>query len=218
MKIRFRLHRPTAGEQITLQPKLRLTTRPTRILHFDVEARPLSWINSEYVSKEITAIAWAWAHDPENVQVYQLGLHEPEDFLTRFLEAYDQADLGSGHYARGYDCPVINGALMELRMPVLPDKSISDTKLDLIRSSGVSLSQESLGAMYRLEQQKVIMNQARWRAANRLTPEGLAAVRERVVGDVRQHIQLRAELNRLGYLAAPKVWRSGAARPEEYVP
>lgn len=218
MKILLRPKRSKASDLVELRPTVRATIRPTRVLHFDVEARPLSWIAADYVSKEITAIAWAWSDKPEEVSCYQLGLDRPEEFLAKFLEEYAKADMGSGHYARGYDCPVINGALMELRMPVLPDKAISDTKLDLTRSSGVSLSQESLGAMYRLEHQKVVMNQARWRAANRLTPEGLAAVRERVVGDVRQHIQLRAELQRLGYLAAPKVWRSGAARTEEYTP
>ena len=218
MKIRFRLRRPTNSELIVLQPRMRMSIRPSRILHFDVEARPLSWIASDYVSKEITAIAWAWADAPEHISCYQLGLDNPAEFLERFLREYTKADLGSGHYARGYDCPVINGMLMELRMPPLPDKAISDTKLDLMRSSGISLSQESLGAMYRLEHQKVVMNQARWRAANRLEPEGLAAVHERVVGDVKQHIQLRAELNRLGYLTPPKVWRSGAMKSENYEP
>ena len=103
-------------------------------------------------------------------------------------------------------------------MPTLPDKLVQDTKVDLVRSKGLSLSQESLGAMFRLEHAKVQMNQAKWRAANRLTPEGLAEVRERVVGDVRQHIALRQELLALGYLAPPKLWRGGTASVESYVP
>jgi hypothetical protein len=55
------------------------------------------------------------------------------------------------------------------------------------------------------------MNQSKWRAANRLTPEGLAEVRQRVTGDVRQHIELRRELLALGYLCNPKMWHSGSA-------
>lgn len=112
--------------------------------------------------------------------------------------------------------PMLNGALMEHRMPLLSDKPTQDTKLDLIRSKGISLSQESLGGMLELDQPKVQMNQSKWRAANRLTPKGRAHVRERVVGDVRQHIAMRARLLELGYLKEPVMWRSAAA--EAYVP
>lgn len=103
-------------------------------------------------------------------------------------------------------------------MPPLPDRLVQDTKIDLMRSKGMSLSQESLGAMLRLDHAKVVMNQSKWRAANRLTPEGLAEVRQRVTGDVRQHIELRRELLELGYLSAPTMWRSGAAKTEAYTP
>lgn len=95
-------------------------------------------------------------------------------------------------------------------MPALGDKMVQDTKVHLIRRKGISCSQESLGAMLRLDHSKVQMNQIKWRAANRLTPEGLAHVRERVTGDVTQHIAMRRELLALGYLSAPKMWRSGA--------
>jgi hypothetical protein len=62
------------------------------------------------------------------------------------------------------------------------------------------------------------MNQVKWRSANRLTPEGLALVRERVVGDVQQHISLRRELLSLGYLKPARVWSSGNATMEPYTP
>jgi hypothetical protein len=52
------------------------------------------------------------------------------------------------------------------------------------------------------------MNQVMWRAANRLTQEGFAYVRERVVGDVQQHIEMRKRLLELGYLRGPRMWRS----------
>jgi hypothetical protein len=88
----------------------------------------------------------------------------------------------------------------------------------LIRSKGISCSQESLGAMFRLDHAKVQMNQSKWRAANRLTPEGLALVRERVTGDVKQHMAMRKELDALGYLGPAKVWKSGTAKAEAYTP
>jgi hypothetical protein len=188
-----------------------------RVLDFDIENRPLSYLGSDFTTAEVTAIAWAWTDSPD-VSVYLLGEHALEDILSLFVGAYRQADLVTGHYIRGHDLPMVNGALMECRMAPLPDVMVQDTKIDLIRSKGLSLSQESLGAMFRLEHAKVQMNQAKWRAANRLTPEGLAEVRQRVIGDVRQHIALRAELLSLGYLVPARIWKSGAAKAEAYTP
>jgi hypothetical protein len=189
-----------------------------RVLDFDVEARPLHWIAGDYVSKEITAIAWAWTDEPQKVTCYLLGETDPLEYLQLFVRAYNRADLVTGHFIRGYDLPMVNGALMEHHLDVLRDKLTQDTKLELPRRSGLSMSQESLGTMLRLEHQKVQMNQGKWRSANRLEPEGLKEVRARVTGDVTQHIEMRAELLALGYLGTPKLWRSGTAREEEYTP
>jgi hypothetical protein len=114
--------------------------------------------------------------------------------------------------------PMVNGALMECGMSPLPDRLVQDTKVHLISAKGISKSQESLGAMFRLDAPKVQMNQSKWRAANRLTPEGLAEVRQRVVGDVRQHIQLRQTLLDRQLLRPPSVWRSGSTQPVAYTP
>ena len=155
-------------------------TRPCRILDFDVEARPLHWISGDYVSKEITAIAWAWIGEAAPASCYLLGESDPVEMLWAFLNAWRSADIVTGHYIRGYDVPMVMGALTEYGLPTLEDKLTQDTKLDLVKRQGLSGSQENLGAMLRLEHSKVHMDQTRWRAANRLTPEGLAAVRERV--------------------------------------
>lgn len=207
-----------AASQITVVPlRFSVQHRPMRVLDFDVEARPLHWISSDYVSKEITAIAWQFIGEPDDVQCYLLGEVDPVKMLTAFVEAYSQADMVTGHYIRGYDLPMMNGALTEYRLPLLTDKLSQDTKIDLVSSAGLSKSQENLGATLGLEHPKVRMNQASWRDANRLTPEGREKARERVMGDVRQHIELRQRLLDLGYLTAPKVWRSTSDIPE-YVP
>jgi hypothetical protein len=196
---------------------LKVTARPLRVLDFDIENRPLSYLGSDFTTAEVTAIAWAWDHEPD-VTVYLLGEHDLADILRTFVAAYESADLVTGHYIRGHDLPMVNGALVELGLPVLSDRMTQDTKLDFARTKGISLSQESLGAMLRLDHQKVTMNQSKWRAANRLTPDGLKEVRERVTGDVRQHLQLRRELLAKGYLAPAKLWRSGSTKIEAYVP
>jgi hypothetical protein len=219
VKIVIRAQAPSKAPHVAVLPyRLRVPSRPLRVLDFDIENRPLSYLGSDFTTAEVTAIAWAWCDRPDDVTVYLLGEHPLADILSAFMDAYRQADMVTGHYITGHDLPMINGALMECAMAPLPDVMVQDTKTHLIRSKGLSLSQESLGAMFRLEHDKVQMNQSKWRAANRLTPEGLAEVRQRVTGDVRQHIALRRELLAAGFLTPPKLWSGGAAKIEGYVP
>lgn len=219
MRILIRPKPTTASNALVMRPAVvRVPHRPLRVLDFDIENRPLSYLGSDFTTAEVTAISWAWTDAPEDVTVYLLGETDLIDILRAFVDAFNTADMVTGHFILGHDLPMVNGALVELGMPVLNDKAVQDTKCHFVKTKGISLSQESLGAMLRLDHQKVVMNQAKWRAANRLTPEGLKEVRQRVVGDVRQHIQLREELLRRGYLAPSKTWRSGSAQLAEYVP
>jgi hypothetical protein len=189
-----------------------------RVLDFDIENRPLTYLVSDFTTAEVTAIAWAWTDTPEDVTVYLLGETGLPTILDSFMRVFVEADMVTGHYILGHDLPMIQGALMEIHGATLPDKMVQDTKVHLIRSKGISKSQESLGSMLNLDSPKVQMNQTKWRAANRLTPDGLADVRARVVGDVQQHIEMRRRLLDLGYLAPAKLWRSGTAKSEAYVP
>lgn len=218
IRIRPSLSVPQSPPPIQVRaPRVAVASRPARVLDFDLENRPLSYLGSDFTTAEVTAIAWAW-EGSRRVTVRLLGEQPLADILREFVGVFQQADLVTGHYITGHDLPMLNGALMECRMPTLPDKMVSDTKTHLVRSKGMSLSQENLGAMFRLDHQKVGMNQITWRAANRLTPDGLKNVRKRVAGDVRQHMDLRRELIANGYLAAPRMWRSGSAVIEPYTP
>lgn len=192
-----------------------------RILDFDIECRPLSWYGGDYVTKEVTAIAYTWvpADHTRRLVVENRCLDEKGDIkglLDFFLRAYEQADMVTGHFIRGFDLPVLNGALAEQGMPLLSDKLTHDTKLDLLKRSGLSNSQENLGAVLGLDAPKVQMNQALWRSANRLERDGIAATRDRVVGDVVQHVELRRKLIELGQLGPPRVWRSSPRASTKY--
>lgn len=184
------------------------TTGRLRVLDFDCEARPLHWYGGDWVSKEITAIAAKFIGE-KKAHVWVLGDHTLEEMLEGFRVVFDEADMVTGHFIRGYDLPTLNGALTELHLRPLGDKLSHDTKLDLLKRSGLSSSQENLGAMLGLKHPKVQMDQKKWREANRLTPEGRKLTAKRVVGDVEQHIELRQKLMQLGYLGSPKTWRSG---------
>jgi len=196
-----------------------------RILDFDIEARPLSWLGGDFVTREITAIAACWTtYDgddrswPVESRALTTAKGSSRKMLRWFLDLYNEADMVTGHYIRGYDLPNLNGALKEAGLPLLGPKLTCDTKLDLVKSSGVSKSQESLGAMLGLEAPKVTMTQADWREANRLTPKGVAKTIERVTGDVRQHIELRAVLLERGMLGPPRMWSPTPSGVGRYSP
>lgn len=192
---------------------------PLRILDFDIENRPLSYLGSDYTTGDVTVIAWGWA-DEEEVHAYAQTKREGSlaTMLKLFRDAYEEADMVTGHFIRGYDLPVVNGALMELGIPHLGPKLSCDTKNDLLKRKYISVSQENLCAMLGLPEPKVQMNTPKWREANRLTAQGVELALERCIGDVVQHKALRLELLRRDWLAGPSVWRPGGGPDGDYVP
>jgi hypothetical protein len=176
-----------------------------RTLDFDIEARPLSWLGGDFVTREVTAIAARFL-DGDVTYVWALGEDSPKSMLRGFKALYDKADIVTGHYIRGYDLPGLNDALMEFGLDGLTEKWSVDTKLDLRKGQGVSKSQESLGAMLGLDHPKIQMSQSDWRAANRLTPGGVEKTKRRVIGDVEQHIEMLAELRNRGLVGPGKLW------------
>lgn len=215
-----------------------------RVLDFDCENRPLSYLGGDFTTGEVTAIAWQFIGEPRTAHVALLGVqcqHEVytgdlftlgehrtcgeyhngeslEDMLAAFAQVYDEADMVTGHYIRGHDLPVLNGALLELGRAPLGDKLTHDTKLDLVSRRYISASQENLAEMLGVRAPKVHMNTPRWREANRLTPRGLELTRKRAVGDVRQHIELRRRLLSMGALGRPRMWTGRGAASVRYTP
>jgi len=203
--------------------------REAWVLDFDVECRPIAWYGGDWVTKQPTAIAWAWADEnggPMEPEVAVIGesfdarnvLDEERAMLEAFRAAYDAADIVTGHYIRGFDLPLLNGALMRLGMPMLASKLAQDTKGDLARAHGLSKSQENLGAMFELDHPKIPMNTASWMAGNLLLPHGIEATKKRVLGDVRQHVELRATMLERGLLAPASPWSPGAGKGKTYTP
>src|SRR4051812_23080126 len=117
--------------------------RNLKILDFDIENRPLSYLGMDYTTGEITAIAWSWVGE-DDVQVRALGQDDPEDILIDFEQVYNEADIVTGHYIRKHDLPLINGSLLEVHSSGLSEKATIDTKLDLMQMKYLSASQESL--------------------------------------------------------------------------
>jgi hypothetical protein len=192
------------------------TRRKLVILDFDIEARPLSWYGGDLTTKEITAIAGQIVGTNER-HYWLLGIHERAEMLRGFKFLFDQVDMVTGHYIRGFDLPMLNSALAEEGLPLLGQKLVHDTKTELVSLHGMSKSQENLAAMLEARHGKVQMDQASWRAANRLTKEGIELTKQRVLGDVAQHIEMREKLIERGMLGPPQVWRPRSRSPR-YTP
>ena len=180
--------------------------RPLRTLDFDCENRPLSYLAQDYTTAEITAIGWAWIGHREHY-VLCLGEVPLRTMLLGFVAAYIQADLVVGHFIRKHDLPMINGMLLEQGLGPLHPKMTTDTYLDLKHRSGISSSQANLAETLGVRSVKFGMSTPKWRAANRLSPEGIELTRKRVTADVKQNIALREELLKRHWLRPPRLWK-----------
>lgn len=186
---------------------MRITeARPREILDFDIENRPLSYWVPDRPTSEITSIAWSFAGSDE-VTVRLLGRDDPIETLLLFHQAWQRAEMVTGHYILRHDIPIIQAHMMEYNLVPLGEKLVHDTKVHMIKKQDQPATQEYLSEMLNIVYPKVHMTQHDWREANRLTPEGLAKTERRVMGDVLQHKQLRLAMIRSGMLHPPKLWR-----------
>jgi DNA polymerase elongation subunit (family B) len=177
-----------------------------RVLDFDPECRPMHY--SEWRDEsQITAIAWGWVgQSAVEDEILKQDLSNEQHMLARFLEAYGEADILTGHYIEKHDLPLINDHCMRYGWPKLTPKLVQDTRTLLPKVRGLGLSQENLGTLFELDKRKHHMNGRKWAVANALSDEGRDEARTRVVADVRQHKPMRQELLDRGYLKPPRMW------------
>jgi hypothetical protein len=180
--------------------------RPLRILDFDTECRPMHY--SEWrPESQLTGIAWSWVgEDKVHCELLEQDLSNERALLERFLEVLDLADIVTGHYIRKHDLPLLVDHCARLEF-ALPKPILTQDTMDLPSVKGLGKSQQNLSETFGLAAEKHSMSGSAWRVANALTPEGQAGTRTRVVSDVLQHKQLRAELLERGLLRAPRLWR-----------
>jgi hypothetical protein len=183
-------------------------SKQLKILDFDIENRPLSYLGSDFTTSDVTGIAASFVGE-KKVYAWILGQCDTLEMLGSFRELVDKADILTGHYIRKHDLPILNGAFMEFHLRKFDPILTSDTKMDLYKYKGISAAQESLAGMYGLPHAKHHMSQHEWRIANRLTKEGIKQTRKRVVDDVIQHKALREKLIEDHNLAPPSEWDPG---------
>jgi hypothetical protein len=185
-----------------------------RVLDFDCEARCSAvWYDGK-PTWELTAIAAAWVDDPQAMEVWLLGRDSMEAMLDGFRALWEEADMVSGHNIKAYDNSLVNGHLIKYGREPLSPKLSDDTKTQYLKRGAMPASQEYIAEMLGLAQPKIHMSIWKWEKSNRLLSlypgqmvEGLAQTEERVTGDVKQHIALRATMRERGLLGPPRVWR-----------
>lgn len=189
-----------------------------RILTLDCECLPGHWIGGDFVSKIITAVAWKVVGSRERPHVLTHFDYLPELMAEALAQEIEDADMVVGHYIRGFDLPLLNGNLMRAGLEPLRPILVQDTKLDLLRTHGRSLSQKSLSAMVGVRTPKVGVSLHEWEAFNTKEEWAKGKVEARVAGDVEQNIALRARLLELGWLGPPRVWTGQPAGAPRYRP
>jgi hypothetical protein len=200
-------------------------------LDFDIENRPLSYWQPDRPTAQITSIAWMWAGDHDTLDCLLLappcfhrgheeacpdwprGMVSERTMLERFSLVIRQADVVTGHYILRHDLPILNGALYDNGLPLLNDVRASDTKLHMFTKADVPATQEHLLELLDplcplgIPLEKFHMTQARWREANRLTPQGVELTRRRVMSDVHAHSHMREAMVERGWLGQATMWR-----------
>lgn len=181
--------------------------RKLKILDIDAECQPGHWIAQDWTSKMITAVAWKWIGKGK-VEVRTHYDTTPEDMSLLVAAAIEQADMVTGHYIRGFDLPLINGHLLRCGCRPLRPVLAHDTKLDLVKTSGRSLSQKNLAAQIGVSKPKIDVTLTEWEGFNTLAPGFRQKGIDRVRGDVLQNIEMREKLIALEWLGPPKRWRA----------
>lgn len=156
---------------------------------------------------QMTAIAWSWVgEDKVHCEVLEQDLSNEWEMLGTFLDAYNQADIVTGHYLLKHDLPLLVDHCMRLGFPLPKPVMVSDTKIHAPKVKGLGMSQENLSVTFGVSAEKHHMTGAQWRVANALDPAGRESSRKRVVDDVLQNKQLRVLLLERGWLKAPSRW------------
>lgn len=187
-----------------------------KVLGWDIENRPAAYWFDGQTTSEITAIGYKWLHEDvvHTLMLRNNGRFECDegDRITdrkayiKFRDVLGRADITFGHNLRKHDLPIFQAGLLRRELPPIAPLLVTDTLRDIPRKNGLSASLANLAAMYGLEGEKQSMNHSEWEKSNRLTDEGIALARGRVVGDVLLQEQLRAKLLSLDLLRPPRRW------------
>lgn len=175
-----------------------------RILDFDVETIAAGFADPNWVPQKITCIAWSWIGEDKVYSVTRLVEPGPSVMLTCFLEAYDEADMVTGHNLIRFDLPVLQSELLRHGFNSLGPKLVQDT-MRLVKTKGFKKGQDNIGTLLKVPVPKQALNWQEWQDA--YDEPDWETVVERCKSDVVMHKLMRAEMLERGWLKGPTLWR-----------
>lgn len=181
------------------------------MLDWDLESVASGYGDPEWVSSTVVAWAYCWVGS-DNIQSATLPVRHWKDdgarraFLQPLVDTISSADVQCGHNLYRFDCSLLQSQLMLLNMQLLPPLLVEDT-MWLPKARGFRKGQDNIGTVLGLDdkQGKLAMHWAAWERG--FAHPTLEPVRDRVVADVRQHMLIREEARRRGWLKPPRMWR-----------
>lgn len=187
--------RPLSSRFLTSSP------RPRRILDWDIETRATGFADPQWVPQEVTAIAWSWIGE-EHVSF--ATLLDGEDYMfPAFLDAYEQADICTGHNLLRFDLPVLNADLLRHGFSPLGPMLVQDT-MRIVKTKGFKKGQDNLSTLVENPIQKMPLNWQEWH--NAYKESDWRTVIDRVRSDVRGHKILRERMIERGWLRPAVMW------------
>lgn len=192
----------------SLSPLATIPKSTRRVLDFDLECVAAGFSDPAFVPVRVTAWAFCWIGS-DDIRCEALPVADYYDadarraFLAPLLDAVRQADVLTFHNGLRADMPWLQGECWTLGLERLGPVLVQDTiRIGKVRTKK---GQDNLAHALGVKDEKLPLSWAQWEAA--YAEPDLATVKERVSGDVRQHMQMRQEMIKRGWLGSPRLWR-----------
>lgn len=176
--------------------------RRQRILDWDLECVAAGFGDPSFVPTKVTVIAWSWVG--EDHVSWATRLEDADAMFSRFLDAYNEADVVTGHNLIRFDLPVLQADLLRHGFPKLKPVLVQDT-IRIVKTKGFKKGQDNLSALLANPIQKMPLNWQEWQDA--YEESDWATVVERCVSDVKGHKILRERMLDLGWLRPAVMWK-----------
>ena len=171
-------------------------TSSLRLASADIENKPGTYGPGDWTHAKVTAIGFqfdgaeegvAWCLDRTDLDGMRQGAEE-------FRALWDASDRIIGHNFRRHDKKLLDGFYASIDCPLLEDKGIVDTYLDMPKMQGLSRSLENLADRWGCPERKLHLSEYDWERAYDGVPAAVEIMRERVLSDVRINLWLYHEL------------------------
>lgn len=189
-------------------PAVTLTTKPLKILDFDVETLAAGFADPNWVPQKITCVSWSWI-DSEDVEVRvcgPMGFFKPElrmEMVSSLATMIEKADMVTGHNILRFDLPILNSELLRLGLPPLKPVLAQDT-MRIVKTKGFKKGQDNIGKLLETAEQKLSLDWQSWEDA--YEQDGWPTIKDRCMSDVVMHKQIRSQMIELGWIKKPIMW------------